>query len=82
MPCIVPIRYLLFGDRTHEGVAEAVARGAEASGTKVLLLAIRSEDINQARYQNEHVLAQLDGSDAIVFGSRRVRRQFMGDERG
>lgn len=50
-------------------MAEAVAKGAAASGAKVNLLRIRGEDITQGRYQNDAALAQLDASDAIIFGS-------------
>jgi NAD(P)H dehydrogenase (quinone) len=50
-------------------MAEAVARGVTASGANVSLLQIRGEDINQGRYQNDTLLAQLDASDAIIFGS-------------
>jgi NAD(P)H dehydrogenase (quinone) len=50
-------------------MAEAVAKGAMASGAKVNLLRIQGEDIAQGRYQNDAVLAQLDASDAIIFGS-------------
>jgi len=50
-------------------MAEAVAKGAAASGAKVNLLRIRGEDITQGRYENDAALAQLDASDAIIFGS-------------
>jgi NAD(P)H dehydrogenase (quinone) len=50
-------------------MAEAVGKGAAERGVKVNLLRISSEDIHQGRYQNDAVLAQLDASDAIVFGS-------------
>ena len=50
-------------------MAEAVAKGAAATGAKVHLLPIRGEDINQGRHQNDALLAQLDASDAIIFGS-------------
>lgn len=64
------ISVLYFSGSGHTAkMAEAVARGASASGAKVNLLAIRGEDINQGRYQNDALLAQLDSSDAIIFGS-------------
>ena len=50
-------------------IAESVAKGAALDGVKVNLLPIRGEDIKEGRYKNEDVLAQLDASDAIIFGS-------------
>ncbi len=50
-------------------MAEAVAQGAAAVGTKVNLLPISGEDIQQGRYQNAATLKELDASDAIIFGS-------------
>jgi NAD(P)H dehydrogenase (quinone) len=51
-------------------LAEAVTKGAASvPGIKTNLFAIKGEDIVHGRYQNEAVLAQLDESDAIIFGS-------------
>ena len=51
-------------------LAEAVVKGAASvAGTTTHLIAINGDDILKGRYQNEAVLAQLDGSDAIIFGS-------------
>ena len=51
-------------------LAEAVNKGsASVDGVKTNLIAIRGEDIAKGRYANETVLAQLDASDAIIFGS-------------
>ncbi len=51
-------------------LAEAVTKGAASvPGVKVNLIAINGDDIAKGRYQNDAVLAQLDGSDAIIFGS-------------
>jgi NAD(P)H dehydrogenase (quinone) len=51
-------------------LAEAVVKGAAAvSGVQVQLLAINGEDIVKGRYSNEAVMAKLDSSDAIIFGS-------------
>jgi NAD(P)H dehydrogenase (quinone) len=64
------ISVLYFSGSGHTAkMAEAVARGAAVNGAKVNLLAIRGEDINQGRYANDALLAQLDTSDAIIFGS-------------
>jgi NAD(P)H dehydrogenase (quinone) len=50
-------------------MAEAVHRGAASvAGTKANLIAIKGEDIVEGRYKNEAVFAQLDASDAIIFG--------------
>ena len=51
-------------------LAEAVAKGAASvDGVKANLLTIRDDDIVKGRYQNDGVWAQLDASDAIIFGS-------------
>jgi NAD(P)H dehydrogenase (quinone) len=51
-------------------LAEAVNRGAASvAGVKTSLIAINGQDIAQGRYKNDDVLAQLDVSDAIIFGS-------------
>jgi len=51
-------------------MAEAVHKGAAAvSGIKANLIAINGEDITKGRYKNDAVFAQLDASDAIIFGS-------------
>ena len=51
-------------------LAEAVAQGAAAvPGTKTQLIAISGDNITKGRFENESVLAQLDASDAIIFGS-------------
>lgn len=51
-------------------MAEAVAAGAASvAGTDVKLLRIVGEDITAGRYSNDEILATLDASDAIIFGS-------------
>jgi NAD(P)H dehydrogenase (quinone) len=51
-------------------MAEAVGKGAASvAGVTTHLLAIKGEDIVQGRYKNDAVLAALDASDAIIFGS-------------
>lgn len=51
-------------------LAEAVNKGAASlPGVKTNLIAISGDDIVKGRYQNDAVLAQLDASDAIIFGS-------------
>ncbi|MDD3179886.1 MAG: flavodoxin family protein [Opitutaceae bacterium] len=51
-------------------LAEAVAKGAASiAGVKTNLLAINADNITKGRYQNAALLAQLDASDAIIFGS-------------
>ncbi len=50
--------------------AEAVHQGAAAVvGTTTHLIAINGEDIVKGRYKNDTVLATLDASDAVIFGS-------------
>ena len=51
-------------------MAEAVAKGAgSVSDVKVNLLAVSGDDITKGRFVNESLMAQLDASDAIIFGS-------------
>jgi|SRR5208283_1321160 len=51
-------------------MAEAVAKGAgSVNGVKVNLLAIAGKDIVEGRFKNDALLAQLDASDAVIFGS-------------
>jgi NAD(P)H dehydrogenase (quinone) len=51
-------------------MAEAVHKGAASvAGAKTNLISINGDDIVKGRYANEAVLAQLDASDAIIFGS-------------
>jgi NAD(P)H dehydrogenase (quinone) len=51
-------------------LAEAVAQGAAAvTGVQTHLIAINGDDITKGRYKNDAVFAQLDASDAIIFGT-------------
>jgi NAD(P)H dehydrogenase (quinone) len=51
-------------------LAEAVHKGAASvAGVKTNLISINGDDINKGRYANDSVFAQLDASDAIIFGS-------------
>ena len=51
-------------------LAEAVNQGAASvAGVTTHLLAINGNDIVKGRYKNDAVLATLDASDAIIFGS-------------
>jgi NAD(P)H dehydrogenase (quinone) len=51
-------------------MAEAVALGVgSVAGVTVQLIALKAEDIVQGRYKNDAVIAQLDASDAIIFGA-------------
>lgn len=58
------------GSGSTAKLAEAVAQGAVAvPGIKTNLIALAGDEIKQGRYENEAVLAQLDASAAIIFGS-------------
>ena len=51
-------------------LAEAVQKGAASvSDVQTHLIAINGDDIVKGRYKNDAVFAQLDASDAIIFGS-------------
>ena len=68
MPTVSIIYFSGSGHTTK--LAEAVRNGAASvAGAHVNLLAIGGDDIAKGRYQNDALLAQLDASDAIIFGS-------------
>lgn len=51
-------------------LAEAVTKGAASvADVQTNLIAITGDDIVKGRYKNDAVFAQLDASDAIIFGS-------------
>ena len=51
-------------------MAEAVAKGVSAvPGTQVQVLPIQSEDIQNGRFKNDSLMASLDSSDTVIFGS-------------
>jgi len=51
-------------------LAQAVEAGAASvPGTKTALIPISGDQITKGRYENDAVLAQLDASDAIIFGT-------------
>lgn len=65
----VSILYHSGGGHTAK-LAEAVAKGAASvAGVKVNTIAIDGKDIVEGRYKNDAVFAQLEASDAIIFGS-------------
>jgi len=65
----VSILYHSGGGHTTK-LAEAVAKGAASvPAVKVNTIAISGKDIVEGRYKNDTVLAQLEASDAIIFGS-------------
>ena len=51
------------------GHTAKMAQAVAAGGAKVNLVAINGQDTTQGRFQNQELLAQLDTSDAIIFGS-------------
>jgi NAD(P)H dehydrogenase (quinone) len=68
MPTISVIYFSGSGHTTK--LAEAVNKGASAvAGVKTNLISISGDDIVKGRYANDTVFAQLDASDAIIFGS-------------
>jgi NAD(P)H dehydrogenase (quinone) len=74
------ISIVYFSGTGHtQKMAEAVASGAAAvAGTTVRLHPIVGRDIVEGRYKNDALLAELDGSAAIIFGSPT----YMGDVAG
>ena len=68
MPTVSIIYFSGSGHTTK--LAEAMQKGAASiAGVKTNLIAISGDDINKGRYHNDAVFAQLDTSDAIIFGS-------------
>ena len=68
MPTVSIIHFSGTGHTTK--LAEAVRHGAASvAGTQTHLIAISGDDIAKGRYANDAVFAQLDASDAIIFGS-------------
>jgi len=65
------ISIIYFSGSGHNAkLAEAVHQGAASvTGVKTNLIAIHGKDILEGRYKNDEVFAQLDASDAILFGS-------------
>ena len=65
------VSIIYFSGTGHNAkMAEAVNQGAASvAGVKTNLIAINGDDIPKGRYQNDAVFAQLDASDAIIFGS-------------
>ncbi len=58
------------GTGTTRTAAEHVVKGCgKVDGINVTLLEIVGEDIDQGRWQNDDLAAQLDAADAIIFGS-------------
>jgi NAD(P)H dehydrogenase (quinone) len=51
-------------------LAEAVAKGASTvPGVQVKAVPVEGKDIVEGRFKNPALMEQLDGSDAIIFGS-------------
>jgi NAD(P)H dehydrogenase (quinone) len=51
-------------------LAEAVAKGASTvPGVQVKAVPVEGKDIIEGRFKNPALMEQLDGSDAIIFGS-------------
>ena len=68
MPTVSIIYFSGSGHTTK--LAEAVQHGvASVAGVTTHLIAISGDDIIKGRYHNDAVLAQLEASDAIIFGS-------------
>jgi NAD(P)H dehydrogenase (quinone) len=69
MSATVSVLYFSGSGHTQK-MAEAVAKGAQSvAGVKVNLIGLHGKDIAEGRWTNDKVLAQLDASDAIVFGT-------------
>ena len=68
MPTVSVIYFSGTGHTTK--LAEAIVKGAASvAGVTTNLISISGKDIVEGRYKNDAVFAQLDASDAIIFGS-------------
>ncbi len=68
MPTVSIIFFSGAGHTTK--LAEAINQGAASvAGITTNLISLSGDDIVKGRYDNEEVLAKLDASDAIIFGS-------------
>ena len=68
MPTVSVIYFSGSGHTTK--LAEAIVKGAASvADVTTNLIAISGKDIVEGRYKNDDVFAQLDASDAIIFGS-------------
>ncbi|BCL83903.1 FMN reductase [Ktedonobacteria bacterium brp13] len=68
MPLVTIVYHSLSGHTTK--IAEAVENGAASvTGIDVRRLAITGDDIVKGRWDNSEIMAQLDESSAIIFGS-------------
>jgi len=65
------VSVIYFSGNGHTAkLAQAVQKGAASvAGVKTNLISISGDDITKGRYVNDTVFAQLDASDAIIFGS-------------
>lgn len=69
MSATVSVVYFSGSGHTQK-MAEAVAQGAQSvAGAKANLVGIQGKDIAEGRWANDKVLAQLDASAALVFGT-------------
>jgi NAD(P)H dehydrogenase (quinone) len=68
MPIVTVVYHSMSGHTAK--LAEAVESGAASiSGANVHLLKIAGDDTVQGRWENQRIMAQLDASDAIIFGA-------------
>src|SRR5215470_13612380 len=66
---MVTILYHSFAGHTRK-LSEAVEKGAASiDGVEVHRIEIIGDDIVKGRWQNAEIMAQLDASDAIIFGA-------------
>jgi NAD(P)H dehydrogenase (quinone) len=66
---VITVVYQSGGGHTRR-MAEAFERGSRSlEGADVQLLEISGRDVKDGRWNNEAILARLDASDAIAFGS-------------
>jgi len=68
---MINVSIVYFSGTGHTAkMAEAVTKGAASvADVKVNLLVISGDDIQKGRFKNDAIMAQLDASAAIIFGS-------------
>jgi NAD(P)H dehydrogenase (quinone) len=68
MPIVTVIYFTGTGHTAK--LAEAVQKGAASvAGVTTQIISISGDDITKGRYHNDAVMAQIDASDAVIFGS-------------
>ena len=67
MPTVAIVVHSVTGNTAT--IAEQIAAGVVATGTKASLVNVEGSDIIEGRYINQHSLQIVDNADAVIFGA-------------